>query len=305
MLIIDRMRQSSLRYVPSDALRDAWGDEFIEQLMDTCLGWADVVPVFKIDNVATYAYEHFEVRGMDSFPTLVPPFPEFWMEYTVPAGEIAGSQTAMLFSARDADEPGVRWWVDMVSFSYFPEKPGVILGPSLFLTFGVAADGRLCRDLLNYRPADLAHDHPKAKALTAWRDHMGWLFVPFLLGLSFLNCKNVVVTEEAGRYANRQDRRAAERRDDPPLVKYRTLHIEPMKTVLKTEGGIEQNGLKKALHICRGHFAEYGDDYGKGKLFGKYEGRFFIPAHVRGSAEQGVIDKRYVVHPPKGEGEAA
>jgi hypothetical protein len=41
-----------------------------------------------------------------------------------------------------------------------------------------------------------------------------------------------------------------------------------MRKVLATEGGISQNGLKKARHICRGHFSEYSEEK---PLFGKYE----------------------------------
>ena len=36
--------------------------------------------------------------------------------------------------------------------------------------------------------------------------------------------------------------------------------------------------------FVRGHFAKYGID-GRGKLFGKYTGKFWIPGHVRGSIE--------------------
>ena len=49
-------------------------------------------------------------------------------------------------------------------------------------------------------------------------------------------------------------------------------------------------------HMVRGNFAEYGADK---PLFGKYTGRFWIPAHVRGKREEGqsVTPKDYVVVP--------
>ena len=43
----------------------------------------------------------------------------------------------------------------------------------------------------------------------------------------------------------------------------------------------------------RGQFREYGDAYRKGVLFGKYEGRFFIPSFARGDREQGGSVQRF------------
>lgn len=48
-------------------------------------------------------------------------------------------------------------------------------------------------------------------------------------------------------------------------------------------------------HVCRGHFSEYGPQFGKGKLFGKLEGRFFIPPHMKGKKENGIAEKDYLV----------
>lgn len=69
-----------------------------------------------------------------------------------------------------------------------------------------------------------------------------------------------------------------------------------MKAVLRTEGGIEQNGLKKALHICRGHFATYTDEK---PLFGHFTGTVWKPSHVRGNVTEGIVSKDYRVHAPK------
>jgi hypothetical protein len=111
---------------------------------------------------------------------------------------------------------------------------------------------------------------------------------PALLALSFMNCKNVeVVRHDPPTPTPRQQRHLKK-----PLLRYHTLNIEPMKRVLRTEGGAtESSGLKRALHICRGHFANYTD---KG-LFGKYFGRFWVPAHVRGTIEEGIVAKDYAV----------
>jgi hypothetical protein len=79
------------------------------------------------------------------------------------------------------------------------------------------------------------------------------------------------------------------RRQKAPEIRYHVLDINPMKEVLRTEGNIDANGLKKALHICRGHFAHYENG-----LFGRGEAcTVWKPSHVRGSVEHGIVDKDY------------
>lgn len=128
-----------------------------------------------------------------------------------------------------------------------------------------------------------------------------------LLTLSFLHCKNVTLktVEEpesseqsppSSRKVQKKKRRkqTAVRDQQPvqprPTVTYHILDVEPMKQVLRTEGQAERQGLKRALHICRGHFAHYEE--GKG-LFGKYHGTYWRAQHLRGEASQGTRIKDY------------
>jgi hypothetical protein len=78
-------------------------------------------------------------------------------------------------------------------------------------------------------------------------------------------------------------------------VRVTEVHVRSLKTSYRTaKGGVLlQPGVP--LTSVRGHFAEYGPKYGKGLLFGKIEGRFWIPQYVRGTEECGVIDHTYVV----------
>lgn len=113
-----------------------------------------------------------------------------------------------------------------------------------------------------------------------------WAFISSM-AMSFMHCKNVRQIEakdDRGEQFHKQHK--------VPRFRYRTLVIDPMKEVLRTEGGLEANGLKKALHICRGHFATYSNDK---PLFGKYNGTFWKPDHVRGNKESGVVRKDYDV----------
>lgn len=134
----------------------------------------------------------------------------------------------------------------------------------------------------------------RGKAAHMMYEAMIHYFHPALLTISFLHCKNVTL-QQMSTPAPKQPRPTSaksKKRGKPatPRITYHILDIEPMKQVLKTEGHIEQYGLKKALHICRGHFAHY--ESGKG-LFGKYHGTYWIPQHLRGSPEQGIRIKDY------------
>lgn len=85
--------------------------------------------------------------------------------------------------------------------------------------------------------------------------------------------------------------KARQKHSRPFFEKYYTLEINPMTKVLKTEGQINTNGLKQALHLCRGHFKAYD---GKG-LFGKYTGTYWWPSHYRGNESIGLINKTYEI----------
>lgn len=116
--------------------------------------------------------------------------------------------------------------------------------------------------------------------------------VPLLLALSLMHCKNVTQVEHV---PDGPVQRKATRKHGIPLVTYRVLGIQPMREVLRNEGRSDEQGLKKALHICRGHFATYSQDK---PLFGRVAGTFWIPQHLRGAAERGVVVKDYNVEAP-------
>jgi hypothetical protein len=113
-----------------------------------------------------------------------------------------------------------------------------------------------------------------------------------LFGFQFLHCKNVNTIEHQ---PSPRLSKAFNKRHGRPLVTYKTLEIEPAKKMLEVEGGIAHNGLKKALHICRGHFATYTPEK---PLFGRVTGTVWKPSHVRGDATHGIVQKDYKVKAP-------
>lgn len=182
----------------------------------------------------------------------------------------------------DLAKTGLRWTLSCTIFLQL-FRHGAILGPLGEHTLQIDAEGRAMGQSIwsfNHRLIDEANAGPIAA-----------IWFPALLAISFCHCKNVTIQSQQFADAAVTKRRT---RDGHPPVVFKVLEIEPMKTVLQ-KAGSEHAGLKRALHICRGHFAEYQD---RG-LFGKYKGRFWISQHVRGSAKQGAVVKDYAIRSPK------
>lgn len=111
-----------------------------------------------------------------------------------------------------------------------------------------------------------------------------------LLAVSFMHCKNVVLTRQTPPKIKPTPKQKRWHTETQQLSTYHVLNIEPMKQVLKTEGQSEKTGLQRSLHICRGHFAHYDEEH---KLFGKYAGTYWKPQHIRGTQKVGVVAKDY------------
>jgi hypothetical protein len=115
---------------------------------------------------------------------------------------------------------------------------------------------------------------------------------PVLFANSLAHCRNVEVRD---RPISRQQRRMAERTGKPVTV-YKELVIDAFRKQVRYES--EESGdneIKRAIHICRGHFATYTD---ASPLFGRVTGTFWKPMHVRGHKEIGEVKKTYKVDPP-------
>lgn len=115
--------------------------------------------------------------------------------------------------------------------------------------------------------------------------------------LSFLHCKNVALEEHKPEYhhvRNKSAKRRGETGYQPAIFK--TLNIYPMSPASgqKTDVGSNQSASSthKRMHIARGHFRNYLEGAG---LFGKYHGLYWVPSHVRGSKESGVVSKDYKI----------
>ena len=295
---------------------------FIERVVREMNDDLAVAVNVRIDNVTEYLFAGTDKEdwGVDDFPNQAPPFETMWFESQAPSG-IRSSRPrhdigkradqildggaridpssvfwGILYKAirREDDPPDSRWEAHM---TYFRRDPSGCMGPLAMWRQLIGEDGTPLHagqvmidsafaEMLG-RGAFPGEDPNRVAA-----DMVSPFFFPAKLAISFMHCKNVKSSEVL---PSRQARRASERKGEP-TIRYHVLDILPMRTVLETEGGSGSVGLQRALHICRGHFSNYTEER---PLFGKYAGRFWVPSHVRGSADAGVAMKDYRVNSPK------
>jgi hypothetical protein len=231
----------------------------------------------RIQNVADYLYLE---SGRETFdfhkdcPNIAPPWPLFFMSFKTfrrhtlqptqpPKGYIAietPREIGFLFNA-NREETTEEWTLQtlvfqgpaVASFEWHIDKDGQLIPPASKPS-GIQYD------------ASLLFRWPQFKILdTPWRPDPEPFAAPFLT-ISFCHCKNVEVAREPV----------------PPKVKAKREHtygwspdawhqlkIEPMRKQLRAVGANQPGGLKRALHIMRGHFKDYTEGRG---LFGKQHG---------------------------------
>jgi hypothetical protein len=112
---------------------------------------------------------------------------------------------------------------------------------------------------------------------------------PLKYTLAMLECKNVTSERVL---PTRQQRRMYERRGEPIPNEHRIIVKVPGKGTHTLAGPRRPGEAQIPAHMVRGHFAEYTEER---PLFGKYSGRFWIPAHVRGVGD--AQPREYVVKP--------
>lgn len=109
--------------------------------------------------------------------------------------------------------------------------------------------------------------------------------------LLMLGCKNVAL--KPNNNDPKEVRRAIKRHGGTSdKYRYHTLVVRPAGA--RSDAPPQDIGIMPR-HICRGHFAEYGPEFGKGLLFGRYAGRFYIPPHLKGDKKNGVVEKDYAI----------
>lgn len=272
--------------------------------------------VIVADNVSEYLYAETpqENWDIDNFPCVAPPFPAFWIEWRRPSRVV--SETAGLLASSDitpreiafavlADRsPEGGWTLGMVPVLDWPESLVARAASSrhplfaaAFVKLEIDPEGAITdRSCASYEAPSTKGNPDVQEALRTWASMCSSFSNVALLALSFMNCKNVV--EEVVAPPPKLSRKH-EKRYGRPLASYRVLRIDPMREILRREAvAAGEEGLPRALSICRGHFKTYT---GERPLLGRYTGTFWWSPHVRGSAEAGVVEKVYSVASPPAE----
>jgi hypothetical protein len=277
---------------------------------------ADLSPLPKIvvDNVAEYYYHHDkEFWALSDFPDARPPLRYSWVEYRMPK---TVRSREMGEKSLATDDPGVRVYFGACCFIADWDSPGdwhELLHPpkkadSFVLTgkyYYVWRDGSVDKASnslsVKYKIPDEGEPFRDVKVDLRWRGSKNddqvatelYVFHPILMAFSFANCKNV---EKVTVYPPPKLNKARVRRSKQPLVTYSIINILPVSHRAPRNRSVEsEDGAGVALHIRRGHFACYGEKYGKGKLFGKLEGRYWIPQTAVGDEALGERKHDYEV----------
>lgn len=256
------------------------------------------------DNLAAFFYEQYQ-RAKVPVETvavnIAPPFTQWFMEWPSPgywnrAGEIAIGMIGVYFEAFETEQ----FLKDSRHSAMFRSDIEAHGGSVRWVLrtvelFTLASNGVPCTSTASATILVGQHGECLGLYVSSWDGHEAdeTTSMPALMALSFMNCKNVSKTDAT---VTEGPPEKWLRRQKLPKLRYHVLDITPMKDVLHREGGIETNGIKKALHICRGHFATYTEDK---PLFGNFVGTVWKPSHVRGDIKHGAVVKDYSVTPPE------
>lgn len=260
-----------------------------------------------IQNVADW-YHKVNTHAWDidqDFPYLRCPWTDAWFEYRLPSAHIRDGKKAEI---KNPPYVAVHWVEHYGTFNcngvefFFPESfdgTTTITATVYLLANGPVAHTGDLTMTFNQDQEIIPRESgarfevgmvPPPEGNT--EDWGNWVITAVkvaLLAITFCHCKNVTTRDHAPPPKVARKRQKAGKH---PGVKYKTLVIEGMADILRSEGQVEKNGIKKALHVCRGHFATYTEE---APLFGRVTGTFWKPMHVRGSKAAGEVRKDYVV----------
>jgi hypothetical protein len=257
-------------------------------------------PRMDVTNVAEYFYHHEKERWrVTDFPLPIPPFNNMWVEYRHPKtcySKEMGETSVAIYSK--GYTPYFGCFVNKLSTKnmysltgtnwYVSKKEIFRHGKEICLEFEII-DNEL-------RPYHRLGLNPSPKVVQEFEEKVYFLY-PILMAFSFGNCKNIELVEVQPPI---KLNRARVRRGNRPLVTYKIINILPFgvnyKPTSRTVSSNDGHGV--ALHIRRGNFAKYGDEFGRKKLFGKYSGLFWRPQASVGTIEHGVSVHDYNVVPP-------
>lgn len=287
----------------SRMMRPVFGDHPTEWARSKSLPMLRRATAVRIQNVADHFYgSPREVWAPEAdIPACVPPWPVCWAEYEQPrfsnnegvvvdmgAGHL-GNRPRFGLLCVTVGGAGSGWLLDLSTW---------MMGSSLLFVGGHI---RVLdpRGVTKSTAGVPMFTHPRFG-----KDDSGGLSslvqIPadiLSLAFAFCHCKNVSVVQDDLPAPGVLHKLKSNRH--VPYVRWNSLRIGGLGAARTVKRQDQDGGsIERALHICRGHFAEYGDER---PLFGKYAGRFWVPQHTRGTPGRGVVLKDYEVEPQAGE----
>lgn len=245
-------------------------------------------PVVDATGIYRGLVERPEINMYESFSQVVPPWDESLICYVNDHGNVLVLQVHSepwgdrkpWETSNPVEWDRVKWQVDASVWvgGMSKGKPTPTQGPAHLLQNAVYEDGSAA-DLhwvsLLRRPDDAGTwEMPLATMQAA---------------LNFLGCQNVEVAEPKRPFPVRQRLRKTR-------VQVQTIVVRPPGKRRTSSAAVRpMDELDVQLTSVRGSFGRYGPAFGTGLLFGKYAGKFWRPAHVRGAGEPEPRD--YVLKP--------
>jgi len=124
-----------------------------------------------------------------------------------------------------------------------------------------------------------------------WTEDLAYYYsIVATTAIDFTHCKNVKTVER--QHKSRSSIKAKRKRE--PTFTYRTIELPGNQYASKSESDGGTRDL--ALHRVRGHVRTYTED---SPAFGKLAGRFWVPAHIRGSIDSGLVMGDYKIGLPR------
>lgn len=246
----------------------------------------------------------------DDHPSITPPWADALLCYTNTHGNVVAMQVHRLdwdgstpdrdtwYTDNPVDWARVRWiaattiWVGGQAGD---GRPMSTAGPCHMFRHAIRDDGAP-EDinwvaLLDRSGRRAQHDQLGDRNQQVWESAL----VTLGAALNFLNASNVDIAEPARP-------RPVRRRIERTGVTVQTIVVRPpgKRRTQSGDGGARPiDAIENVLSPVRGHWSHYGPAYGRGLLFGKLAGKFWIPAHARGADPGSVPEQRTYTLRPK------
>lgn len=301
-------------------IRDPFADRLLRTTLTIAMGTLQQRPAILATNVMRYVEEQSNEHRTSDYPGARPVFDSMWIEGDAESrGTTHRQRIGFLVAAADREAfkdqnlppaysglydlarregqwpDNCRWMLDVAMFALAPEGDSVV-GPLRYWNICLDENGNYIQETYGKYTSlgtGMQHEQDEDGYYPRDPDDPAYYAIFYVLQtLQFLNVRNVVVEKcaPAKKVSDKYQKKTGK-----PLQKWQTISIQPLGTKTVRASGVYQGGTNLVgQHIAKGHLAHYGDccpgaHEPNGKLFGKLEGVYWVPMHVRGNPSVGQI----------------